>query len=236
MEWVQFCADLSAELLLDIYAGYSLNGESVVQGDLQPYIDEVLNELEYLLGNASTTYGALRISHGYPDPIALKYVEIGNEDFFSSTYNYRWPAYYSQLSAAYPNITFIATTVENIDLPAGVIWDQHQYGDSNIFTGLFAAYDNYPRDNGTQVLVGEYSVQRLDNQTGAPYPFMEAAVAEAVYRIGIERNADVVISALYAPFLASLKYNQEVSLCFIIPVRSHSSRLFQLCLSLLLSP
>lgn len=215
MEWMEFCEDLGAEILLDVYAGFSLDGSSVDEEDLGPYIQEVLDEIEYLVGDSSTKYGAQRIANGRAAPVNLTYVEIGNEDFFSTTYYYRFPAYYDAIHSAYPHLQLIATTVDGVDLPSGVLWDQHQYGDPSDFEGLFSAYDNYPRGNGTPVLVGEYSVQRDMNQSFVEYGTMESAVAEAVYRIGLERNADVVVSGMFAPFLANLHANQEV--CFDYP-------------------
>lgn len=210
LEWLEFCSDLGAETLLGVYDGYSLQGTSIAEGQLQPYIDDVLNELEYVLGSDSTPYGALRARDGHPDPFNVKYIEIGNEDFFSDTYSYRWPAFYNALSAAYPNITFVATTSKGITFPFGVQFDQHFYGDSNDFVGMFNAYDNWPRNNGTPIIVGEYSVQRFDNETFSEYPFLEGSVAEAVYSLGLERNSDVIVTQLYAPFLSNLHYNREV--------------------------
>lgn len=75
------------EPMLAVYAGHALGtgllgstGANVPQAQLQPYIDDVMNELEYIMGAVSTKYGALRASHGYPDPWKVNYIEIGNED------------------------------------------------------------------------------------------------------------------------------------------------------------
>jgi alpha-N-arabinofuranosidase len=78
--WAQ---DLDMNLILGIWDGHYLDGTSIAKADLQPYIDDSLDELEYILGSQSTTYGALRASHGHPDPWPLTYVEIGNEDNLS---------------------------------------------------------------------------------------------------------------------------------------------------------
>lgn len=211
-EWLTFCEDLvgaDGGTILGVYAGYSLGGESVPEEALQPFIDDILRELEYVLGAPDSAYGSLRVRDGRTSPWNVQYIEIGNEDWFSNTYAYRWPAFYQALKATYPDKTFIATTTKGIQLPAGVQFDQHFYGDSRNFLGLFSAWDTWPRDNGTDVIVSEYSVQRFDNQTFSPWPFMQASVAEAVMGLGIERNSDVVKTQMYAPFLSNLHYDRE---------------------------
>jgi len=63
-----------------VWSGLYLDGEIVPQNQLQPYVDEALNAIEYIIGNTSTPMGALRALHGHPQPWKLKYVEVGNED------------------------------------------------------------------------------------------------------------------------------------------------------------
>lgn len=79
-EYLNLAADLDMMPVLDIWSGKYLNKTYIAQADLQPYVDDALNELEYVLGSTDTTYGALRASHGYPDPWDVTWVEIGNED------------------------------------------------------------------------------------------------------------------------------------------------------------
>lgn len=82
-----------------------------------------MNELEYLMGDASTTYGALRKSHGRSDPFTLNYVEIGNEDFFSTTYDYRYKAFYDAIIAKYPKLNIIETTGQTSRCVAHILFD-----------------------------------------------------------------------------------------------------------------
>lgn len=96
-----------------VYDGYSLDKSSVAAKDLGPYVQEVLNELEYLMGDTSTKYGALRASHGRNEPFKLKYIEIGNEDFFSTTTGYRYKAYYHAISEKYPDLIFIESGLQS---------------------------------------------------------------------------------------------------------------------------
>jgi alpha-N-arabinofuranosidase len=112
LEYLEMCEDLGMEPLLAVWAGYSLNHQSVAEADLGPYVQDMLNELEYVMGDASTTYGAMRVRDGHPEPFALKYVEVGNEDFFSTTYDYRYKAYYDAIKKAYPKLQVIATGLE----------------------------------------------------------------------------------------------------------------------------
>ncbi len=80
-EYMNWCVDLNVEPILAVWAGMYLDTNRFIsQADLGPYVQDTLNELEYIMGDTSTTYGALRASHGYPEPWTVNYVEIGNED------------------------------------------------------------------------------------------------------------------------------------------------------------
>lgn len=96
-EVLDWCQDLDAEPVLAVYAGHSLDNTSVAQPDLQPFIDDALDELEYVLGDASTTYGALRVAHGHPDPWKVHYVEIGNEDQLTQGLECVFPPFFLSL-------------------------------------------------------------------------------------------------------------------------------------------
>lgn len=114
------------EPVLAVWDGLYLNKAILSEAELQPYVDAALNELEFCMGNTSTTYGALRASLGYPEPFLIKYVEIGNEDDLSSyeisTYEaYRFAMFYDAISAAYPDIKVMASF-------AGY-WYADNYGD-----------------------------------------------------------------------------------------------------------
>jgi alpha-N-arabinofuranosidase len=112
LEYLEMCEDLGMAPLLAVWAGYSLDKKSIAEGDLDPYVQDTLNELEYVMGDTSTTYGAMRARDGHPAPFDLKYVEIGNEDFFSTTYDYRYKAWYDAIKKAYPTLRLIATGLE----------------------------------------------------------------------------------------------------------------------------
>ena len=100
---------MEMESVLAIYAGYSLDGNSVPESQMGDVLQTALDELEYCTGDTSTTWGARRAADGHPEPFQINYVELGNEDWFSGTYDYRFPILYNGIKSAYPNITLIST-------------------------------------------------------------------------------------------------------------------------------
>jgi len=158
--------------------------------------------------------GALRKRLGCSHPFDIRYAEIGNEDFFAtSRYSYRWAGFYNALSQKYPNITFIATTTISISSPPAV--DDHDYQVPLYFIQNFRRYENIPRPL-PRVLAGEFAVVN-DNDSyiknpfsgnRLEYPSIKSAVAESIYRIGFERNSDVIIGDCYAPVLQNIDNTQ----------------------------
>jgi alpha-N-arabinofuranosidase len=218
IELMTFVEDIGALPLLAVYAGYSLDGRSVPENQLQPYIDEVVDEINFLTASATeNSMGALRARLGRSKPFDIRYVEIGNEDGGRAepTYRYRWPDFYKALSQRFPNITFIATTSRGISSPPAV--DDHDYNSPEFFIQNFRRYENVPRPT-PKVLVGEFAVvntadaQNKDSKIASrlQYPSVTGAVAESVYRIGFERNSDIVIGGAYAPVLQNVHSTQWI--------------------------
>lgn len=208
MEYMQWCIDMHMEPILAVWAGLSLDA-SVVPGELaMPYIEDILNELEFLLGDTSTTYGALRAKYGRTEPYTLRYIEIGNEDNLSggcSSYTSRFTSIYSYVHAAYPSLTLIASTDQATCLPgyfpAAAYLDVHHYLTPDQFVGLFHEFDHTPRHGNFGVIVGEYASLKNDTGSVKQWQDMKGSCGEAVYMIGLERNSDVVKMASYAPLL-----------------------------------
>ena len=134
LEYLEWCEDLKMEPLLAVYAGYSRfrhknpNPEAVAPGAaLQPYVQDALDEIEYVTGDARTKWGAERARDGHPAPFPLHYVEIGNEDFFdkAGTYDGRFAQFFDAIRAAYPKLQLIATTKVGSRTPDLV--DDHFY-------------------------------------------------------------------------------------------------------------
>ena len=176
LELMTFAEDIGATPVLAVYAGFSLDQTSVPEDQLQPYIDEVIDEIDFLTAPAAKNrMGALRASLGRREPFIVNYVEIGNEDFTpaaTASYRYRWPAYYAALSKRYPNITFIATNTDPISSPPAT--DDHHYEGPGYFIDNFRHYESVPR-SGPKVLVGEFSVSNRDSGPGVlAYPTMDA--------------------------------------------------------------
>lgn len=197
-EYFDWMEDMSLEPLLGVWAGYSLDhpnshsGYSVPKDQLKPYIEDVLNELEYITGNTSTHYGALRAKNGREKPWHLKYVEIGNEDYFTDTYSYRFPAYYHAIKEKFPDLVPIASGAVGVDFPdEHMLVDIHRYKSASELVSTFDEFDSWPTNN-TGVLVGEYN---------GGVPTMEVSSSEAAYLIGLERNSNKVLASCYASFM-----------------------------------
>lgn len=148
------------------------------------------------MGDASTQYGGLRASLGYPDPIMqIKYVEIGNEDNLGGGLDsyraYRFSAFYTAIKKKYPDMNIIASTVD-VDLLGDAMGDYHIYSRPDDFVSKFNQFDHGSSDHKT--LVGEYANIRLngapDQAPQLPYPTWIGTVAEAVYLIGVSINTD----------------------------------------------
>lgn len=205
LELLTFTEDIGAIPILGVYAGFSLNRQAVPPDQLQPYVDEVIRELDFLTASAhNNEMGALRKSLGRTEPFDIRFVEIGNEDFFAwDTYVYRWPAFYNPLSERYPNITFIATTSRFLQDPPSV--DDHYYEVPLFYIENFRLYEYVPRPN-PKVLVGEFAARNA--RLSPPYPSVKTAIAESVFRIGFERNSDIMIGGCYAPVLQNVNSTQ----------------------------
>jgi alpha-L-arabinofuranosidase len=205
LEFLQWCEDLRMEPLLAVYAGYSMNRQGlqrVAPGrDLEPYVQEALDEIEYVTGPASTTWGARRVKDGHPAPFPLTYVEIGNEDNFDraggGTYDARYAQFFDAIKAKYPKLQVIATTPVTTRTPDVI--DEHYYRNSEDQMASFAhMYDERPR-SGPKVFVGEWATR-----VGRPTPNMSAALGDAAWMTGMERNSDLVIMSSYAPLFVNV--------------------------------
>ena len=112
LEFLEWCEDMRAEPVLAVYAGYSLQGDHVKAGpDLEPFVQEALDEIEYVIGDTNTKWGARRAKDGHPAPFKLNYVEIGNEDDFdkAKTYDGRYAQFHDAIKAKYPQLKLIST-------------------------------------------------------------------------------------------------------------------------------
>jgi alpha-L-arabinofuranosidase len=202
-EYLQLAEDLGAEPLYVAHVGMA-EKDFVPMNELEPWIQDVLDAIEYANGPVTSKWGALRAKHGRPAPFNLKYVEVGNENGMGyswgggtrADYLPRYKAFYERIRAAYPNIVIIANIHTEPDVPTDIV-DEHYYDTSDWFFNAATMYDGYDRAK-PKIYVGEYAVK---NDAGNGN--MRAALAEAAFLTGLERNADVVLMSSYAPLFAN---------------------------------
>ncbi len=199
LEFLEWCEDLKMEPVLAVYAGYSLRGERVEPGQkLEPFVQEALDEIEYATGAEETTWGKERAKDGHKEPFKIEYVEVGNEDNFdrSGSYDGRFAQFYDAIKAKYPHLEVIATTPVKSRKPD--VLDEHFYRSARAMERDVHHYDKYDR-NGPKIFVGEWATR-----DGNVTPSLNAALGDAAWMIGMERNADLVIMHCYAPLLVNL--------------------------------
>jgi alpha-N-arabinofuranosidase len=199
LEFLEWTQDLNIQPVLAVYAGYSLKGDHISPGPaLAPFVDDALEEIECVTGDTSTKWGGVRAKLGHPAAFPLKYVEIGNEDWFdrSGSYEGRYAQFYKAIKAKYPQLQLIATTPLKRMKPDVV--DDHYYKRADEFFADVHHYDNVDR-NGPKVFVGEWATRE-----GSPTTDMGAALGDAAWMTGMERNSDLIVMASYAPLFVNV--------------------------------
>jgi alpha-L-arabinofuranosidase len=222
-EYFQFCEDIGALPLPVIAAGVpcqnSSTGGAGQQGgipmeEMDEYIQEILDLVEWANGDVNTKWGKKRAEAGHPKPFNLKYIGIGNEDLITDIFEERFTMIFNAVKKKYPEITVIGTvgpTFEGTDYEEG--WeiatklkvpmvDEHYYQNPGWFIYNQDYYDRYDRTK-SKVYLGEYAA----HLPGRPNN-LETALAEALYLTGLERNGDVVSMTSYAPLLAKEGHTQ----------------------------
>ncbi|HEV2391798.1 MAG TPA: alpha-L-arabinofuranosidase C-terminal domain-containing protein [Verrucomicrobiae bacterium] len=206
LEFLEWCEDLRMEPVLAVYAGYSLRGQHVEPGpELEPFVQEALEEIEYVVGDGKTKWGAQRAKDGHPRPFKLTYVEVGNEDWFdrSGSYEGRFAQFYDAIKAKYPNLQVISTV--GYEHPAVVrsrapdLVDEHYYRSQEEMQAHALDYDKYSRTNKTRIFCGEWATR-----VGSPTPNMAGALGDAAWMTGMERNSDIVLISCYAPLFVNV--------------------------------
>ena len=189
----------------------------VATSDLQPYIDDCLDLIEFCNGGTDTKWGKLRADMGHAAPFNLKVIGVGNEQW-GPLYPERLEYFVKAIRAKYPNIKIVGSSGPEPDDKGGKqftygwnemtrlkadLVDEHYYRDQKWFMENITRYDKYNR-KGPKVFAGEYACHI--SQPALPVPegknVFEGALYEAALMTGIERNADVVHMATYAPLFA----------------------------------
>ncbi|MET0425895.1 MAG: alpha-L-arabinofuranosidase C-terminal domain-containing protein [Actinoplanes sp.] len=208
-EYFQFSEDIGAAPLPVVPALVTGCGQNQATDDpalLQRHIQDTLDLIEFANGPATSTWGKVRAQMGHPKPFGLTMVAVGNEENLPEEYFANFLKFRAAIEAKYPSITVISNsgpddqgaTFDNLwakNRAAGTdMVDEHYYNSPTWFLQNNERYDSYDR-NGPEVFLGEYASQdaKLAN-----------SLAEAAYMTGLERNADVVKMASYAPLLANI--------------------------------
>ena len=201
-EYLQWCEDLKAEPLFVVNCGMS-HTDIVPMAEMKPYVQDALDAIEYANGPAESKWGAIRAGNGHPKPFNITMVEIGNENG-GRAYNERYALFYDAFKAKYPNLRLIAN--EPVTSRPMEIVDEHYYNTPGFFVKTSNRYDRYSR-TGPKIYVGEYAVTN-----GCGQGNLIAGLGEAYFITGMERNADVVSMASYAPLFVNVsdrKWNPD---------------------------
>jgi alpha-L-arabinofuranosidase len=226
-EFFQLCEDIKAEPLPVLSVGLACqfqngDGAHANMDELQPYIDDCLDLIEFANGPVDSKWGKVRAEMGHPEPFNMKYIGIGNEQW-DTPYFERLKPFVAAVRAKYPQIKIVGTSgpdsegkmfekgwVAMKEQKADLV-DEHFYRPEAWFLATPEAkerygncgalrYDNYDR-KGPKVFAGEYAC----HGRGKKWNHFETSLYEAAFMTGIERNADIVEMATYAPLLAHVE-------------------------------
>lgn len=148
-------------VVVGVYSGLSLNGDITPKDKLQPFIDDALDQIEFIRGPIDSKWGARRAELGHPKPFKLRYVEIGNEDWLAGrptgweTYKeYRFPMFLEAINAAHPDIQVIASgsTFDDHDIPKPAAGDYHLYAEPDTLIKEFDRFDNVSHSRGQPLI------------------------------------------------------------------------------------
>lgn len=217
LEYFQFCEDIGAQPLPVVPAAVSCQNSNYSPGhgqqcvpleDMDAYIQDILDLVEWANGPADSKWGSVRAAAGHPKPFGLKYLGVGNEDVISPEFEARFKMIQDAVHARHPEVVVIGTSgpfPDGRDFELGwkfaresgvAIVDEHYYRPPQWFWDNLARYDSYDR-NGPKVYAGEYAAHEPDRRNT-----LRSAIAEAAYLTSLERNGDIVVLSSYAPLLA----------------------------------
>nr|CAD1817335.1 unnamed protein product [Ananas comosus var. bracteatus] len=199
-EFLQLAEDLGAAPVWVVNNGISHN-DQVDTTDALPFVQEILDSIEFARGSSKSTWGSVRAAMGHPDPFDLKYMAIGNEDCGKKNYLGNYLKFYQGIKDAYPDIKLISNcdgSSRPLNHPAD-LYDFHVYTSANNLFSMNTQFDRTARA-GPKAFVSEYAVTGSDAGTGS----LLASLAEAAFLMGLEKNSDVVEMASYAPLFVNV--------------------------------
>ena len=214
-EFFQFSEDIGAEPLPVLNVGMPCQFQNwdkecahVPMDQLDPYIQDCLDLIEFANGDVNTTWGKKRAEMGHPEPFNMKYIGVGNEQW-DTLYYKRLTPFVKAIRAKYPNIKIVGTSGpdsegkmfelgwQDMKKQKADLVDEHFYRPESWFLNSGLRYENYDR-KGPKVFAGEYAC----HGKGKKWNHYEASILEAAFMTDMERNADVVYMTAYAPLLA----------------------------------
>ena len=214
-EYFQLSEDLGAEPLPILSCGIACQfntGELVPMDELDPYVQDALDLIEFANGDITTPWGKVRADMGHPEPFNMKFIGVGNEQW-GPEYIKRYKVFNEAISEKYPEIIIVSGSgpfpdgdyfeygmKELKDIGAEII-DEHYYRSPEWFKENATRYDSYDR-NGPKIFAGEYAAQSVAIASPENKNNWDTALAEAAFMTGLERNAEVVQLTSYAPLMA----------------------------------
>ena len=216
-EYFQLAEDIGAEPLPILSCGMACQfntAELVPLDQLDPYIQDALDLIEFANGSETSTWGKIRAKMGHPAPFNLKMIGVGNEQW-GPQYIERYVLFAKAIAEKYPDIKIVSGTGPSPDgkyfdyaakelkkLNAQIV-DEHYYANPEWFLKNATRYDSYDR-SGYKVFAGEYAAQSINTCNPDNKNDWNCAMSEAAFMTGLERNADVVNLCSYAPLFAHI--------------------------------
>jgi alpha-N-arabinofuranosidase len=216
-EYFQLCEDIGAAPLPILSCGLACqfnSSETIPLEDLDPFVQDALDLIEFANGGLDTKWGALRAEMGHPAPFNLQMIGVGNEQW-GQEYFERYEVFSKAIRAKYPTIKLVSGTGPGskgemfeaaekalTTLKADLV-DEHYYDSPKWFRENASRYDNYDR-NRYKIFAGEYAAQSISTVNPDNKNNWECAMSEAAFMTGLERNADVVYMCSYAPLFAHI--------------------------------
>ncbi|WP_269686294.1 alpha-L-arabinofuranosidase C-terminal domain-containing protein [Flavobacterium lacustre] len=214
-EYFQLSEDLGAQPLPILSCGMACQfntGELVPMEELDPYVQDALDLIEFANGGLDTPWGKVRSDMGHPKPFNLKFIGVGNEQW-GPDYIARYKVFEKAIKSKYPKMTIVSGSgpfpegdyfeygMQELKKLNAEIVDEHYYKSPQWFRENATRYDNYDR-KGPKVFAGEYAAQSVAIASPDNRNNWECAFSEAAFMTGLERNAEVVNLTSYAPLMA----------------------------------
>jgi len=217
-EYFQLAEDIGASPLPILSCGMACQfntAELVPMEELDPYVQDALDLIEFANGGVETPWGSVRSEMGHPTPFNLKMIGVGNEQW-GPDYIARYQVFEKAIKGKYPNIKIVSGSgpapegdffeygMQELKKLNAQIVDEHYYSSPKWFRENATRYDKYDR-KGPKIFAGEYAAQSVGITSPDNKNNWECAFSEAAFMTGLERNADVVTLTSYAPLMAHVE-------------------------------